>query len=100
MLIIKTMNWLKQILIERTTNVLDSRKKQSGAKLFFFENKIGNIDSISLLPNKNGAVTPVLWKELSVKQILEIKKRLNTGKFFYYKDLPNGRMKLRPRKEK
>lgn len=73
---------------------------QSGASLLYFEQRIGSIDSISLLPNTNGCMTPVLWEKLSGGEIIKIMRDLSKNKFHYFKNIKGERVKLRLKKIK
>lgn len=91
-------NIIKEELIKRSKKISEEKKRQSGAKLLFFEKRIGDVDSISILPNRNGSMTPVLWESLRGDVILEIMRSLSKNKFYYYKEIKGERQKLRLKK--
>lgn len=89
-------NWLKDILIKNSKVLLEHKKKFFNVNRFYFEKPIGRIDTIGLLPNTNGSVTPVLWEVLTVDEILGINKSLKGNKFYYIKEIQGKNCKVKP----
>lgn len=93
-------NIIKEQLIDRSKKIYKEKATQAGISLLYFEERIGIIDSISLLPNTNGCLTPVLWEKLSGGDIIDIMRSLNKNKFYYFKNIKGQRVKLRLKRQR